>query len=677
MDLIKKKGVWYDKATGRQAPPDVAKQAETSYALQQVRTPAEAQQAMAPSNIGLQRNIPPIVSQVGGEEMGALVGGMLGGPAGAIIGGGLGAGLGGLASKHFPQRFGGTPEESNLRAFTIPALLGGASRGLPQAARIISLKKVQKALRDQDEAFDKLSQDTAKEVHGRVGEALRPRPSASNVLELENKTERSPFSLEPTGPIGQAETFRTRDALLGPINRMRQKYGKMLGLAYQNLKGGGSISAMEATDIADAAQGIQADLFSRAPQAQAIFKKVQSFRPPEVPNAGSIPGWSAMSDEQREAAMEKAQFNYIKADEAYSPPSLDELRELRQQVNELMRDSARGGDIHALGDFQQALDTHLMPHLPSNMQGLRGTYYQFITNYPWKDVRALRRMGTPDEMAGWMFEKRAGQAVEMVKEANPQELQSYKRLYAQRLFRNVDPNDLPEKQMHILAAGAKNDGELIKALYGASTGAEITRLVQFPGRAANAVKIWKRPEVQRAWTAAFVKAAGSARAVDQQAAEDAFNELIKSLPPEEQQQFIEGLPTQFRPPPTTNQPVLLEPPKEVVRGSLVKSANQPYQVPGGRLKWAVPWGLGSLLMGQTFGVAYGAGTLGMVGAGMATKAGYRWAVNHGVADIMSDAMLALSKGKYQESAAKTLAALSIAGMRIEHERQRMRDDATP
>lgn len=695
-DLEKKGGQWIDLSTGKPASPELAAQAETHWAVQQAKTPAESIASFRPSTIGqgLLRNLPPLALQMGGETVGALAGaaggtaleGGVPGPgtiAGGITGAGIGAGLGGVVSKHLPQRLGGSPEESNLHAFVLPAIMGAAGRGLPKAYEARQAAKVARIGEEAQKTFEEGAEKAGGEVHKQIGEILKPHVSQGKVAGIAQATGRQPYEQLRTSPQGQQESFQTRDAVLGPIDRMRSKFGRPIGEAYRNLKGDQRISEAEATDLADAAQGIKGDLISPAPGAAATLKKLQSYRPPP---AGEAEDSTALDSElQGNPELAKAFAQWGAAEPPNPPPpdfqapTLDELRELRQQVTNSLR-TAQGGDIHALRDMQQALDQHLLPHLPPNIRAKFASYANFMTNYPWRDVRTLNRAGTPEQMSDWLFQGKSRQAREVIYNATPDERIQYRRMYADRLFRGVNDADTAEEQVAKLRANAKDDLQngLIEDLYGKQGKSYIEKITHYPIRARNAAKIWNDPQVKQNWSETFLRVAQASGKADRVAAETAFRDLFQTLSPTEQKEFLQGLPPNFRLP-APSEPVELPSPRQAVIGHITNRANELAQLSHGLKNYAGPMAVGSVLTGSGFGISYGLGRGAVEGARVGAKKAMQWAVRHGAADKMSDAIMALAQKQTPTAAKAAFRLLVFVGNRMihEHERNKELDNQIP
>lgn len=669
--------IWRDSATKQPLSAEQSARAQAAWTSRlatipdEPATPSEMADKFSPSTLGqnLQRNLPPLGLQTGGEEAGALAGTALGGPLGGIAGAAIGGGLGNIGAKFLPERFGGSPEQSNLKAFAWGAVPSGIGRGIGAGMLARNQSTMAKRFAEHIKDFDKLSEENAGHFAKRFGEQLtNPKITSQAVNQVHQFAGgASPFSPYPNDPLGRMETLSTRNALIGPVDRMRTQFGGPIGQAYQALKGDQHISEQEAIDIADAAQGVEDSLISPAPKAKAILQKLKSFAPPmpeQMPPSAQL-----MSPQDQQKALQKIQSTHEKALADYQTPTLDDLRQVRQWTNEQLR-SSQGGSAHALKELQQALDQHMMPYLPPGMDAMRGQYAQFITNYPWKSMRQLRQTGAALDMSDWLFDTHNSQARELINRANPQEKRIYQRLYSQRLFKDLDPNATPEEQMTHLASQTKKDSGIIQELYGPRKQKVLNDLIQMPHRAKVASQIWKREDTQRAWTSTFMDTARKVSRADAQAAEDGFATLVASMSPEDRSRFMQGIQGTYVAPQGIVEGGELLDPKGAYKQKLLSNAEGPNEIPRHIKSWVIPFALGSMMMGQHFGIVYGAGAGSIAGAKLATKAGWKWAAQHGVADIVSNSMDALAHGKYNKSAQLMFSALAIAGGRVAHEKVR-------
>lgn len=615
-----------------------------------------------------ERNIPPLVAQGVGQTLGGFGGAALGGPIGGAIGEAAGAGIGNvLAGKGLPSKWGGSPTETIPSLFAWGAGPAAVGRVGGKALEARGLRKSAEAAQAAQEQFESEAETNAKALHKRVAEVLSPQGATPETVEqvkqLIGKSVGAPYAIEATSSPAQRETFETRDAVLGPINRLRDKFGAPLNLAYKSLKGGERVSEQEAIDLADAAQGVRDALVSPAPRAASALARLKSYRPP--PMGLDV---NAILQGKRKLTMSNEEWAAIEATHeqggtptVYEPPTLDELRELRQEVNTRLR-TAEGGDAHALRDLQQALDEKLLPHLPANIQAMRGDYAHFMNNYPWREIRSLRRAGVPAQMSDWLFDKKSPQTLDVIRTATPDERNVYRRMFYNHVLSGVDEKMPAEQQMAQLIKNTEpyRRNGVARALFGAKSGDTLDTLIYLPKHIADFGKMWTDPAKQRVWMDDFMRAAKTSGKVDREAAEAGLDAWMNSLSPAQQRAF-----KQIALPLGTPEPVELPTAQQkLVEQIHEKAASSKISVKM-RLGWAVPMGLAGAVMGRKFGVAYSASVVASIGMMLATQEAYKAFVRNGGADLIAN-LYATEGGRM--SGAAVFRAFALLGGRLIHEK---------
>lgn len=654
--------------------------------------------AGAPSALlgAIKRNAAPLTLQSGGQMAGEAIGAMLPPPLDIIappVLGAAGAGLANIAASRLPESVGGTPGESKKSAFlwgSIPALIGGVGGS---ALKARAANKLAKASEEAGQTFEKEAAQEAENQRGIASAGLEgeaPTQATTNrissLLGLMPGADLSPLT-------GESRTQATDDAInavLGPINRMREDVGRPLGEAYKNLKNGGAqISPEEAQGLGDAAKGIREGLIAPAPVARGIFHRLQTILEPdegmqvaESPfgqeNALTGAGTKAKQF-QTLGSMSPAQVQQLEklaaenggvlppgalqtiAAGGSNLPTYDELRELRQFVNQRLR-SATGGDVHALRSFQSELDNVLSEHLPDNMSQLRTAYRGFIKNYDWRDINKLRRAGTPEEVGDWFFGQNPSVQREVIEKAKPDERSAYRDLFARRIMSAADPSLPPEQQVAQIrkaAMGYLKSGT-VKALYGDQRQGALRDVLYSPIHRAAAAKALNTPVGKQTWLNGFMDQARTSGKADRDAAEAGLNAWIDSLPPEQQatvKRYVQIAPS-------AETPRLLNPAQALAKQMV--SNRSKFTAP----RFLVAEGLGALpfaamtgSMGGAFMARYAMG-FALMSAG---TAGYRALMDAGGADVAAR-MFASPMGRKAGSAAfKTLA---LIGGRALHQAKR-------
>lgn len=642
---------------GNIVPPD-----KVAVYLRQNKAHATSYPVSEPSEVpaklgnALTRNLPVLAAQGGGEYAGGLAGGALAAlagpeaiPAGVFAGKTIGAGLGNVAAgRLLPRRFGGSPTESIPSLFAWGAVPSAGGNLAAKAFEARAAAKAAAAARDAREAFQTEAEASAKDLHKRVEQALSSQGATPETVERVKqaigKADGQPYSADNTSSVAQKEAFQARDAVLGPINRLRDKFGEPLNAAYKSIKDQAPISEQEAADISDAAQDVRDELISPAPKAAEIFNRIKKFRRPLEPSSNDL--WR-MSPAEREHA--------LYAVEHYKPPTPDELRELRQQVNAKLR-TADGGDAHALRDLQSALDEHLSSRLPPNIQELRGNYYHFINNYPWREIRAMRRLGTPAEMSAWLFDKKGPQSLEIIRNATNGERDVYRRMFYNHVLSGVDENLPAEAQMAQLAKSTEvyRRNGVARALFGDQASRTLDGLIYMPKHIADFAKMWKDPIKAKAWQDEFLKAANKAGKVDRAAAEAGLDAWMNTMSPAQQRIF-----KQLAGPLGDPEPVMLPSPQRKMVEQIHENAAKSKINIKSRLGWAIPMGLAGAVLGRKFGVTYSASVVATLGAMFATQEAYKAFIRNGGADLI--ARLYTSEGGRMSGAAAFHAFVLLGG----------------
>lgn len=645
-----------------------------------VRTPAEVGQG---AKAFLKRAAAPIAAQAGGEMAGTALGAALAPETGGMsmalpaILGALGAGAANVgASKMLPKEYGGDPNQSAKSAFlwgAIPAGVGtAATKGLAGALA----KRAAAGVEADKAAFEKAAGDVAKQTHGDLLTGVKgPSPTDESVRNighaLGSASGRAAAPLE--GEARTQATDKAMDMVLGPINRMRQKLGEPIGEAYKALKGNSKpIDDAAASDIAEAARNVSDDMVSPSPKAKAIFAKIRSYVP-----QGGPQGAEPLNVLQQRAFGTNAPVRLENTDLQRlmgegdlpkeipgEPPTLDQLREGRQIINERLR-SAKGGDVHALLNLQQVIDKHLMDYLPEDIGAKRASYRGFIKNYDWRDLNRLRRSGTPEQVGDWLFSRDKSVVNEVVKNAGPVERDGYKQLFAQKVLSSVDSNMPAEAQSAALRKAMQPymQNGATRALYGDATNKHLVDMIYLPVRRAEVAKSLASDQGKKLYTDSFMRAATSAGKADQKAAEAGFQAFRDSLPPTERATLdrVAGVPA------TTEQPVL--PSAQESLASQLKPKGKGMYVP----RFAIASGIGSaaaLAMGASgSGGSYMMRAALGFGALAAGSTGYRAMMNAGGADLLASMYSSPVVSKAGSAAFKALVKLGARKLQEEGNQQ--------
>lgn len=630
---------WTD-STGKPVDPSVI--ASKTYP---VRTPAEVG-----SGIGsfIKRNAGPLAAQTGGEMLGTAAGAALAPETGGmsmmlpLIMGAVGAGAGNVAaSKVLPPKYGGTPDASTASEFALGALPSMLGRGVPKAIGAGIASRGAKASTEAAEEFEKATAAASKETHGALAEGIAgPPQTQANVRNVGHLLGSLSGQASDT-PIAEARTQAKNtaiDAVMGPIGREMDRLGSPIGDAYKKIKSEGPVSEQTAADIASAAQDVRDDLISPAHSAAGTFAKIKRFVPQNVdPNAEPLGALQQRALGTNQAvALSNVELARLQGEGADlpkeipgKPPSPNELRDLRQVVNQKLR-TANGGDRYALRHLQMVLDKHLDPYLPADIADKRAAYQGFIVNY--EKLNPLRRAGTPEQVSDWLFTRDKSVQREIIQNATPTEKDTYQQLFAQRVLSKVDVN-LPAKAQSDAIRGALQpyiQNGSVRALYGDAANRQIVSQIYAPLRRAEVAESLKSPVGQRNYGDSFAAKAKATGKVGREAAEAGYQAFYDALPPE-QQQILRQVAQPIGP----AEPVRLPSTQESLATGL-KPNNHSMYIP----RFAVASALG------TVGAAIGGASAGTGGSYMTRVAigfgvmaagseGYRALMNAGGADLLA------------------------------------------
>lgn len=519
------------------------------------------------------RNAPPIAAMTAGQLLGGAVGDALAPETGGLslalplVLRALAAGAGNVAAKNLPEKFGGTPNESNKAAFLWgagPSIVGD----IPAAAVSSRLaSKAAQATAEDTAKFETQAAKTADEQRKLLAEHVAgPPTSRADVARAGHLLGSRTGAAAPTlaGEDLTAATNEATDAVLGPVNRMRETLGKPIGAAYKNLKGGDQrLTPDELSKVSESTQQVREDLISPAPAANATFRQLQ--RAGVMPESGSefkatesqfggaetigrganraiapsstrnLPPSSIAKLEDMRAKGQPITPEVIArlASEHTETPTYNEIRELRQYVNSRLQ-TAKGGDSHALRGLQNALDNVLVEHLPDNMQALRTSYRGFIKRYPWNDVNQLRRMGTPEEVGQWLFSREPAVTNEIIQNATPRERAVYQQLFAQNTLSKIDPNAPPQEQFRALRSQVAPylKSGTAQRLYGSQTAKAVSDLVHLPLKRQAAARILTTPAGARQYAEGFMAEAHKSGEAGRAAVMAGYQKWFNALPPE-------------------------------------------------------------------------------------------------------------------------------------------------
>ena len=460
--------------------------------------------------------IPRVGTQVGGAEVGGALGALTPIPGGAAMGAAIGAGFGNVAGSKLPPELGGDPLESTLGAFTMGAAPEGLARG---AAGYLEKKAATKAAEAAHDA-----------IIGALDKGPMPAEAAGQTASALGRTSlaRPPVL---TGDRLTDTTNALRDDILEPINAARRKLGEPIGKAYDALKGNAEpLQQDQIQNLNQAAQGVREEMLAPYPKAKAIFQKIKNFAPPEKPDFMTR---DETIGPQRAVTTEDfaAQEKYLEKLQNYKPPTLDEVRELRQVNNQLLR-GAKGGDIHAMLGLQQALDEQLMPHLPAGISRDRELYRGFMTRFPWQQINKLNATGTPKELGDYVFGGTPERTAEIIEGASPKGREALKQALIDRTLMANNP-DLPLDQQVKAVRGALTpyvaNGTADK-LFGKAGADELREVFYAPEHIAQMKQIIAAPEAKDIFVKETANLLRSGDTKKLNAVERGFEKLVQSLP---------------------------------------------------------------------------------------------------------------------------------------------------
>lgn len=405
-------------------------------------------------------------------------------------------------TKKLPPALGGNPETPTGLSF----LAGALPEGLVQAPR-----GMRGLLRG------RLNRAAAGAAERGV-EKLDPEALATREALMAPKA-KVPFPSREAGPQLTDITSQARAPVLNTIQTARTKYGAPIGDAYRLLKGD---KPVDASGFAQWVDNLRTQQISPAPAAQKYLEQLRNMDPEvqkkatEAAAAGSVesplielpggemvrqrsapPSLGLMSPDDLERyrntlklqgfsdkQIENTLKRLGKTEQETKPPTLDRLRDMRQRVNAELR-TARGGDLHQLGEIQDHLDEMLMEHLPANMQGLRKQYAGFINRWGYRSQHELERLQTPQEVSDWLF-KDPARAHDLMTEAavNPQQADQMRDLFIQHVYGPLNDTTMSEAQQ--LAAVRKNlapyvkDPATARLVFGRNPGDKIQQMMKWP-----------------------------------------------------------------------------------------------------------------------------------------------------------------------------------------------------
>lgn len=619
---------WVDES-GKPVSPDEAK-AHFQSLGEGITEPSEVPETLTRS-IG--KVLPRAGGMTAGAELGAAAGALTPIPGGAGIGAAIGGGLGNIAGSKLPEAVGGDPSEKWWSSFLWGAIPEGAARGIAGALEKRALKKGAGA------ALESISR-------GIESEGMTPAQQAARVSESLGRPNLRPRPIV-TGDELTKQTFGLRDSVTGSIDAQRRTLGEPIGAAYDALKGNGmKLGEDEANDLQQAAQGVKDSLIAPYPKAKAIFDKIKKWRGPPTQEELKAP-WEAFQQTEGGDLIVKRQLaasdidwmklnnwtpdqmaRLLEASKHYEPPTLDELREMRQVVNGQLR-SASGGDVHALLNLQQAIDEKLLPHLPPDIGQSRAAYKGFIDRFPWKDNNKLRQMGTPREITSYVFGGTPERSHEILSGMDTPNRANVREAFIDHVLRKVDPNLPPQQQVsaiHKEMAPYIANGTT-GLMFGADEQDALRAALYSPIHRVGMVKMMNEPAQQEAFQKGWIDAIKSGNPDQLHAAEMGMEKLLQSLPPEDRAMFVKP------PVPGAEMPVLPTG-KEALAEGLKPGAPSMGKYMQRRAQFAAPYAASRMAIGGG-GAAYGiANAMTFLGIA-AGSAGYRAIMENGGAGALA------------------------------------------
>jgi hypothetical protein len=620
--------------------------------------------------------LPRIGTQVGGAEVGGALGSALG-PVGTVAGAAIGGGIGNVVGSRLPPAIGGDPSESTLHAFGWGAIPEAIGRGV---AGFIEKKAATKG---------------AEAAHDAVVNALdkgaNPMPAEEAADTAEALGRASMAAPKPlTGEALSDATSSLREDIQGPITDMRVKLGQPIGNAYEALKGKPPISEKDAADIAEAAQGVKDEMISPSPKASVIFAKIKNFvpqaaeetpknvlleqpggeviqRPAQLPDPNVekdffrklTPDQVPLLMKAEEAKGSKLTFpemqQAIAGGEKVTPPTPDELREIRQVIGSRLA-TAKGGDRHALAGLQQAIDEKLMPMLPEGISRDRDLYHEFMNRFPWRDVNKVNQLGTPRELGNYVFGGTPERTAEIIESSSPEGKVALREALTDHALNAVNPDaplaDQVKSIRKVLTPYIKNGSAA--SLYGAKNADQLREVFYTPEHLAQMKQIVAQPEFHDATVNEVTALMRSGNRTKIDAVEAGWQKVIQSLPKATREALLN--PTV----PGAEMPALPTA-QQAIQTGLTPSGSGIASRIARRAEFTAPMAAGRAMTGS---VMYGAGQLvGMAGIA-GTSAGYRAIMENGGAGALSHLYASPTHRMIARNLIETLAAIGTQTERV-------------
>lgn len=476
---------------------------------ERVQVPVAPTASGAASNVlhGAMQVLPPIVGAVGTEAALSAAGVPELGIAPMLMRGAA-AGLTNLGiSKSLPRSLGGQPDSSALSDFAWGALPEIGSVGARTGINSLTERRLAHA-----------------------SEALM-KEGATNILDPENLRVQGEL-LAPSrsipfpetlmgGPARTAQADLARAPIQNTIQAMRTKYGNEIGQAYDLVKEvkepvptagmNDFVSRVRQQSISPAPVGEKylTQLRNMDPEVQRARWEEQQSMLPQVPAApqAATPDMNAtaqglgfksyaemVSTPQGAALAQRMGLAPPAAGEAAPPAefherkvSFDELRQMRQQVNQDLQ-RAQGGDRFVLGSIQNHLDEMLMPYLPGNMGQLRSTYRGMIHRWDYARTNRLAGMADPNEIVTEAF-KNPRDGYELIREARtPAEQDKLREGFVQYVWGNQPAGGTAKERAATIRqrlAPYTKDPAAMKVILGPQAGKHMTEMVAWAEHAPN------------------------------------------------------------------------------------------------------------------------------------------------------------------------------------------------
>lgn len=570
----------------------------------------------------LAKILPRAGAQTAGAEAGALIGAGVGAitpiPFATELGAALGAGIANYAaSRKLPPEYGGDPSESKIGSFLWGALPEMAGRGI---ASFLEGKALRRG---------------AEDAHSKIVEGLRegpmPTETAARTAEAMGRPEGLMRPPVLTGEQRIDAVDSLQNDIMGGINAERRRLGEPIGKAYDALKGNKeNPTPEELADLSQAAADVKEGLISPAPQAQAIFGKIKRWTPEGVGEDQlqvTQAELNQMPPEQRQWFL--SQMSRAKPKPPPEPPTLDDLRQLRQVVNEKLR-SAKGSDVHALANLQQALDEHLLPHLPEDIGRDRQLYRGFIQMYPWREINRVKQMKTTADLSKYVFDGPPERAAEIIHFASPKAQGALREALTDHVMRGINP-DLPlDQQMAQVhkALGPYIENGTAARLYGERNVDDLRELAYAPIHREQMAEVLSQPKQHEAFLDGWVQSVKGADKNKLAAAQKGYARVLQSLPPAEQAKFVEP------PVPGATMPVLPTTQEALASGlEPGKSRMVPYAQR--RMAFSGPQAAVRIAATGGGGAGYAVGTIGAFATILASSAAYKALMENGGAGVLA------------------------------------------